>query len=94
MPLLGELPIPGVEPASPLLPALKADSLPTESPGKPKLQSVFFLNQLQIYKQTLEIAKIRMLYKVKSSDLNDEKLFHKANIAFKYTFYFSESEFE
>ena len=35
-----------------------------------------------------------MLYKVKSSDLNDEKLFHKANIAFKYTFYFSESEFE
>ena len=44
MPLLGELPIPGVEPASPLLPALKADSLPTESPGKPKLQSVFSLN--------------------------------------------------
>ena len=31
----GDLPIPGTEPASPASPALQADSLPIELPGKP-----------------------------------------------------------
>ena len=31
----GDLPNPGVKPASPACPALQADSLPTEPPGKP-----------------------------------------------------------
>ena len=34
-PPAGDLPDPGVEPASPLSSALQADSLPTEPPGKP-----------------------------------------------------------
>ena len=33
-PSLGDLPNPGVEPTSPVSPALQADSLPTEPPGK------------------------------------------------------------
>ena len=31
----GDLPNPGAEPTSPVSPALQADSLPTEPPGKP-----------------------------------------------------------
>ena len=31
----GDLPDPGIEPASPVSPALQVDSLLTESPGKP-----------------------------------------------------------
>ena len=34
-PLPGNLPDPGIEPTSPVSPALQADSLPTEPPGKP-----------------------------------------------------------
>ena len=34
-PLLGDLPDPGIEPMSPVSPALQADSLPTEPPGSP-----------------------------------------------------------
>ena len=34
----GDLPNPGTEPLSPTSPALQADSLPTESPGKPLFQ--------------------------------------------------------
>ena len=30
-----ELPDPGIEPTSPVFPALQVDSLPTKSPGKP-----------------------------------------------------------
>ena len=30
----GDLPIPGIEPVPPVSPALQADSLPTELPGK------------------------------------------------------------
>ena len=30
----GDLPDPGIEPASPIAPALQADSLPSEPPGK------------------------------------------------------------
>ena len=33
----GDLPYPGIEPASPVSPALKVDSLPAEPPGKPRL---------------------------------------------------------
>ena len=33
----GDLPNPGIEPASPKCPALQEDSLPTESPGKPDI---------------------------------------------------------
>ena len=33
--LHGDLPEPGIEPRSPASPSLQADSLPTESPGKP-----------------------------------------------------------
>ena len=32
-----DLPNPGIEPLSPAYPALQADSLPTEPPGKPPL---------------------------------------------------------
>ena len=32
-PLPGDLPDPGIEPTSPVSPALQADSLPTEPPG-------------------------------------------------------------
>ena len=35
----GDLLGPGIEPASPALPALQVDSLPTEPPGKPFMQS-------------------------------------------------------
>ena len=38
MPLLGNLPNPGIEPGSP---TLQADSLPTEPPGKPYHLYVF-----------------------------------------------------
>ena len=31
----GNLPDPGIKPVSPMFPALQADSLPTEPPGKP-----------------------------------------------------------
>ena len=31
----GDLPHPGIEPASPVFPALQTDSSPAESPGKP-----------------------------------------------------------
>ena len=34
-PSAGDLPDPGIEPVSPVSPALQADSLPTEPPGKP-----------------------------------------------------------
>ena len=34
-PALGDLPIPGIKPASSASSALQADSLPTEPPGKP-----------------------------------------------------------
>ena len=34
-PLPGDLPDPGIEPTSPMSPALQADSLPTEPSGKP-----------------------------------------------------------
>ena len=34
-PTLGDLPDPGIELASPVAPALQADSLPLEPPGKP-----------------------------------------------------------
>ena len=34
-PPLGDLPDPGIEPMSPMSPALQADALPTEPPGKP-----------------------------------------------------------
>ena len=33
----GDLPNPGIEPASPKSPALQEDSLPTEPPGKPDI---------------------------------------------------------
>ena len=33
--LQGDLPNPGIEPMSPVSPALQMDSLPTEPPGKP-----------------------------------------------------------
>ena len=36
-PTLGDLPDPGIEPISPASPTLQADSLPTEPPGKSKL---------------------------------------------------------
>ena len=32
----GDLPTPGIEPKSPVSPALQADSLPAEPPGKPR----------------------------------------------------------
>ena len=32
----GDLPDPGIEPSSPVFPALQADSLPTEPSGKPR----------------------------------------------------------
>ena len=38
-PLPGDLPDPGIEPVSP---ALQADSLPSESPGKPKYEDSIF----------------------------------------------------
>ena len=38
MPSSGDLPDPGIEPGSP---ALKADSLPTEPPGKPSALSLY-----------------------------------------------------
>ena len=36
-PPLGDLPNPGIEPASPVSPTLQVDSSPTEPPGKPLL---------------------------------------------------------
>ena len=36
----GDLPDPGIEPVSPVSPALQEDSLPTEPPGKPKLNTI------------------------------------------------------
>ena len=33
----GDLPDPGIKPTSPVSPALQADSLPTETPGQPKI---------------------------------------------------------
>ena len=38
-PLPGDLPDPGIEPMSPVSPALQADSLPAEPSGKPKGES-------------------------------------------------------
>ena len=35
-PTPGDLPDPGIEPVSPMSPALQVDSFPTEQPGKPK----------------------------------------------------------
>ena len=43
-PPLGDLPNPGIEPRSP---ALQVDSLPSESPGKPKITGVGSLSLLQ-----------------------------------------------
>ena len=40
----GDLPNPGIEPRSP---ALQVDSLPSESPGKPKITGVGSLSLLQ-----------------------------------------------
>ena len=34
----GDLPDPGIEPESPVSPAMQVDSLPAELPGKPKSQ--------------------------------------------------------
>ena len=35
-----DLPDPGIKPMSPVFPALQADSLPAEPPGKPQLQII------------------------------------------------------
>ena len=40
-PLLRDLPDPGIKPMSPASPALWADSLPVEPPGKPKVQLIY-----------------------------------------------------
>jgi len=37
-PPAGDLPHPGIKPASPVSPVLQADYLPTEPPGKPVMQ--------------------------------------------------------
>ena len=42
----GDLPDPGIEPVSPVSPALQADSLPTEPPGKPKPLHICALSRL------------------------------------------------
>ena len=43
----GDLSDPGMEPESPMFPALQTDSLPSESPGKPKNTRVGSLSLLQ-----------------------------------------------
>ena len=43
----GDLPIPGIKLVSPVSPALQADSLLSESPGKPKSTGVGGLSLLQ-----------------------------------------------
>ena len=39
-PTSGDLSNPGIEPMSPVLPALQASSLPAEPPGSPRIQSI------------------------------------------------------
>ena len=54
----GELPYPGIEPASPVSPALQADSLPTEPPGKPSDLSHAYLSQMYHYHSIILRTKI------------------------------------
>ena len=57
----GDLPDPGIEPTSPVSPALQVDSLPTESPGKPitdlgsvsKSRDITLLTKVHIVKAML-----------------------------------------
>ena len=52
----GELPDPGIKPASLVSLALQADSLPTEPPGKSKLRQYFYL--IRIFKNCYKILTI------------------------------------
>ena len=54
MPSSGDLPDPGIEPSSP---ALQADSLPSEPPGKPKNTEVGSLSLLQGIFLTQELSR-------------------------------------
>ena len=59
----GGLPDPGIEPGSP---ALQADSLPTELPGKPRFsffwQTIFEILELLILRLNLFKANLRLGY--------------------------------
>ena len=54
----GDLPNPGIEPATPVSPALQADSLPTEPSGKPLdvITLVYFFLCFQIQKIITKIT--------------------------------------
>ena len=53
----GDLPDPGIKPASSAAPALQADSLPSEPPGKPKNSGVGRLSLLQGIFLTQELSQ-------------------------------------
>ena len=55
----GDLPDPGIKPASPVSPALQADSLPAEPPGKPKKTGEGSLEQLENLSFTEESSNER-----------------------------------
>ena len=61
----GDLPNPGIEPASPVSPALQADSLPTEPPGKPSDLSHAYLSQMYHYHSVILRTKILYITQVK-----------------------------
>ena len=50
-----DLPDPGIEPTSPLSPALQADSLSTEPSGKPPLSTLEPPNLLESFHQPLPV---------------------------------------
>ena len=56
----GDLPNPGIEPTSPVSPALQADSLPIEPPGKP---NVVFKAQQTKNKKSFLIIMLYMIFK-------------------------------
>ena len=63
----GDLPYPGIENASLVSPALQADSLPTEPPGKPRcriyvLQKLWFSNMIKIYRGIYKIKQTGRKY--------------------------------
>ena len=56
-----ELPDPGIKPGSP---ALQADSLPTELPGKPPLFSIQIQKLCILNKKTLELKNLMAVYDI------------------------------
>ena len=47
-----DLPDPGIEPMSPVSPALQEDSLPTEPPGKPQNVNIEYLHRFERGKES------------------------------------------